>query len=58
MYVCACVYANQYFSDIGRTLTEGGYDDVIGMTDESCIAYCNANGYIYAGTEYFHECCK
>lgn len=28
------------------------------MTDESCIAYCTKNGYIYAGTEYSSQCCK
>ncbi|KAE9365795.1 WSC-domain-containing protein [Stipitochalara longipes BDJ] len=44
------------YIDVGRTLTDGGYDDEIGMTAESCIAYCSAAGYHYAGTEYFHEC--
>lgn len=38
------------YIDVGRTLTEGGYDDIIGMTDESCIAYCDGLGYNYAGT--------
>lgn len=28
------------------------------MTDESCIAYCSANNYAIAGTEYSQECCK
>lgn len=28
------------------------------MTDESCIAYCSANNYGIAGTEYSQECCK
>jgi len=37
--------------DVGRTLSQGGYDDDGGMTDESCIAYCSEQGYIYAGTE-------
>lgn len=26
------------------------------MTTESCIAACNAGGYVYAGTEYATEC--
>jgi len=38
------------YVDVGRTLTQGGYDDVIGMTDESCIAYCDSLGFNYAGT--------
>lgn len=38
-------------SDVGRTLTGGGYTNATGMTDESCIAYCEKSGYIYAGTE-------
>ena len=38
------------YIDVGRTLTGGGYDDVIGMTDESCVAYCSNLGYHYAGT--------
>jgi hypothetical protein len=38
-------------SDVGRTLTGGGYTNDTGMTDESCIAYCEEKGYIYAGTE-------
>jgi hypothetical protein len=44
--------------DVGRTLTQGGYDDNVAMTDESCIAYCSMEGYIYAGTEYSSQCCK
>lgn len=45
-----------FHSDIGRTLTGGGYTNNTGMTDESCIAYCEKAGYIYAGTEYAEEC--
>jgi hypothetical protein len=37
--------------DVGRTLSQGGYDDDGAMTDESSIAYCSEEGYIYAGTE-------
>ena len=43
------------YVDVGRTLTDGGYDDVIGMTDESCIADCNNAGYNYAGTGEEHS---
>ncbi|KAH9207298.1 hypothetical protein DL95DRAFT_527981 [Leptodontidium sp. 2 PMI_412] len=44
------------YIDVGRTLTGGGYTNNTGMTDESCIAYCEKAGYIYAGTEYAEEC--
>ena len=43
------------YIDVGRTLTDGGYDDDIGMTDESCIAYCDAAGFNYAGTGEDHS---
>jgi len=43
------------YIDVGRTLTDGGYDDEIGMTDESCIAYCDAAGFNYAGTGEDHS---
>jgi hypothetical protein len=43
------------YVDVGRTLTDGGYDDVIGMTDESCIAYCDSAGFNYAGTGEEHS---
>jgi hypothetical protein len=36
--------------DVGQTLTNDGYNDVIGMTDESCVVYCDSLGYVYAGT--------
>ena len=45
-------------SDVGRTLTQAGYNDNIAMTQESCVAYCWNLGYIYAGVEYSAECCK
>ncbi|KAF8860151.1 hypothetical protein BDZ45DRAFT_688777 [Acephala macrosclerotiorum] len=44
------------YIDVGRTLTGAGYDNNTGMTDESCISYCEKLGYIYAGTEYAEEC--
>lgn len=42
----------------GRTLTGGGYASDTLMTDEACIAYCQNNGFTYAGTEYSSQCCK
>jgi hypothetical protein len=38
------------YVDVGQTLTNDGYNDIIGMTDESCVAYCDSLGYFYAGT--------
>jgi hypothetical protein len=38
------------YVDVGRTLTDGGYDDEIDMTDESCVEYCDSLGFLYAGT--------
>ena len=35
----------------GRTLT-GGSTSSNNMTTENCIAYCTANNFVYAGTEY------
>lgn len=43
-------------SDVGRTLSSGGYNDNANMTIENCINYCSTHGYIYAGTEYSAEC--
>jgi hypothetical protein len=51
-------YGSHTASDVGRTLTQGVYDDNAAMTDESCIAYCSREGYIYAGTEYSSQCCE
>jgi hypothetical protein len=28
------------------------------MTDESCVQYCAALDYVWAGTEYTDECCE
>ena len=47
-----------HFRDVGRTLTGASYSNITGMTIESCIAYCDSQGFIYAGTEYSYECCK
>ena len=44
--------------DVGRSLTQGGYDDNNAMTEESCITYCSNAGYIYAGTEFSSQCCE
>jgi hypothetical protein len=44
-------------SDVGRTLTAGGYNDDTLMTIETCISYCSNRGLQYAGLEYYHECC-
>jgi hypothetical protein len=47
------------YTDPGpRTLAGPSYANATGMTEETCIAYCNTQGYIYAGTEYSQECCK
>lgn len=36
----------------GRTLTGDSYTSDTNMTSENCIAFCNANNFVYAGTEY------
>jgi hypothetical protein len=41
-----------------RVFAGATYTDTAGMTDESCILFCEGKGFIYAGTEYSHECCK
>jgi hypothetical protein len=46
------------YVDVGRTLSQGGYNDNNAMTVESCITYCASIGYVYAGTEYTSQCCK
>lgn len=47
------------YTDPGpRTLAQNGYTNTTLMTTESCIAFCDNLGYIYAGTEYSSECCK
>ncbi|KAF8853757.1 WSC-domain protein [Acephala macrosclerotiorum] len=44
------------YTDVGRTLTGTSYTNTTGMTDEACVAYCNINEFIYAGTEYSSQC--
>lgn len=46
-----------FYSDIGRTINEA-ITTGAQMTAETCIAFCDAKGYAYAGTEYVTECCK
>jgi hypothetical protein len=47
------------YTDPGpRTLDAASYTNNTGMTDETCISYCNTLGYIYAGTEYASQCCR
>jgi hypothetical protein len=41
-----------------RTLSGASYVDGIYMTEESCVSYCNAKNYTYAGVEFSQECCK
>ncbi|KAL5608539.1 hypothetical protein FOBRF1_009036 [Fusarium oxysporum] len=40
----------------GRALSSDSTADVTGMTNEKCVAFCQAGGYKYAGTEYSQEC--
>lgn len=45
------------YTDPGpRTLSGPSYTNTTGMTDETCIAFCDSQSYIYAGTEYSQEC--
>ncbi|KAM0339913.1 hypothetical protein ACHAPU_010745 [Fusarium lateritium] len=39
-----------------RALTSDSKSDTTGMTNENCVAFCQAGGYLYAGTEYAQEC--
>lgn len=41
-----------------NTLQGANYTDPNSMTEEGCVAYCDARGYIYAGLEYAYECCE
>lgn len=46
------------YTDAGtRTLSGNSYTNTTGMTVESCIAFCEPGYWIYAGVEYFQECC-
>ncbi|KAJ4324077.1 hypothetical protein N0V84_004043 [Fusarium piperis] len=40
----------------GRALSLDRTADNVGMTNEMCVAFCQAGGYLYAGTEYSQEC--
>jgi hypothetical protein len=50
-------YQGCYADREPRTLSGPSYVNTTGMTDETCIAFCNTQYYIYAGTEYSQECC-
>ena len=39
-----------------RTISDASYTSGTNMTDESCINFCAASGWIYAGTEYASQC--
>jgi WSC domain len=45
-------------SEVGRTLNGASYSNDTTMTDESCISFCSAKGFLYAGTEYASQCCE
>ncbi|KAK7924877.1 WSC domain-containing protein [Apiospora marii] len=40
----------------GRTLSSDNKYDQGKMTVEECLAYCDSNGYRYAGAEYYYQC--
>lgn len=40
------------FSDGPNRALSAGYEQSNTMTIDTCVAYCNTNGYIYAGLEY------
>ncbi len=45
--------------DMGsRTLKGPVYYSGNAMTASACINFCNAQGFVYAGTEYAGECCE
>ena len=47
------------YTDTGaRVLSGSSYVNATGMTDESCIKFCDGLGYYYAGSEYSEECCQ
>jgi hypothetical protein len=51
-------YEGCYTDQGPRTLGGLSYTNATGMTDESCIAFCDEKGYYFAGTEYSSECCE
>ncbi|KAL4722163.1 hypothetical protein ACLX1H_010938 [Fusarium chlamydosporum] len=40
----------------GRALSSDRTADAVGMTNEKCVAFCQAGGWTFAGTEYSQEC--
>ncbi|KAI0697984.1 copper radical oxidase [Cytidiella melzeri] len=40
----------------GRTLASASFTNTTGMTTESCISFCDQQGFVYAGTEFSQEC--
>ncbi|KAN0099930.1 WSC-domain protein [Hyaloscypha variabilis] len=44
------------YIEVGRTLNGASYSNATDMTDETCISYCSALGFLYAGTEYASQC--
>ncbi|CAG8959276.1 hypothetical protein HYFRA_00013045 [Hymenoscyphus fraxineus] len=49
-------YQGCYTENGPRTLIGKATSSGTLMTDEFCIAFCDQNGYLYAGTEYSNEC--
>ncbi|KAK4129599.1 copper radical oxidase [Parathielavia appendiculata] len=49
-------YQGCYTDVPGRTINSAAYADGEDMTIESCLAFCAAKGFAYAGTEYSVEC--
>jgi hypothetical protein len=41
-----------------RTLEAASFTDTSTMTVESCISFCGAKSFIYAGVEFGQECCR
>jgi hypothetical protein len=51
-------YQGCYTENGPRTLSGPGTTSNTLMTAEYCIAFCESQKMIYAGTEYSSECCK
>ena len=51
------IYQGCYTDSNPRTLSGASYTDTEAMTVESCIAFCTASYWIYAGLEFMQECC-
>lgn len=45
------------WTDVGRTINAQSLGNQ-NMTTEMCINFCDDNGYAYAGTEYYYQCCE